>query len=360
MAATFSFCLLAGLATLARQQVLNMDSQVAASALTLMAQQDITSMCINGSRTLMNGAVAHSANAGDNQTATRPTTFFSVCSKADGMLDFSSYKLPPEVPKEPELLAFGTMSHLQLLTECGGVVGYYMATDIFNLVKDRPNGDWGDLRKLKNNISGPDPYGTTLQDAMWGGQGNGNNGADPWYPYMRCHPSSSGNASYYVAVNASVANAASRVLTGGFETAAPLLEGTLRLSAKILTCESTMFLHLRQTSAVAACVARKYYRDGSDALQKCPMKWLLALGWYQQYTCTHHVVATALPTFSGILDVAKNVHTKDFTTALPEQTYDDMMAVYTGALGAVFGAIAAAVAAVLALAIASCCCCPCK
>jgi hypothetical protein len=80
--------------------------------------------------------------------------------------------------------------------------------------------------------------------------------------------------------------------------------------------------------------------------------WLLALGGYEQYTCTHHVATSALPTFSGILDVAKNSRTEAFMGVLPDQTYDDMMAIYTGALGAVFGAVAAAIAAVVAAAVA--------
>jgi hypothetical protein len=360
MAATFTFSLLAGLATLAHEQVLTMDSRVGEAALTLMAQRDLNSVCINGSKTLMDGAVAHAANAGEGQIPPRPQAFFSVCSNHKGHLNFSGYRIPPEVPKEPETLGFGTMSHLQLLTECGGVLGYYTTTDISGLIQARPDGNWGGLHQL--NGLRPKPWPTDLpelQDLFWSGE---TKGADPWHPAQRCHPYSTGNASYFVAVNASVANAASRVAASrdlyvGVSTASPLLEGTLQLSAQVLACESTMFLHLRQTPAVAACVARKYY--GSDASTTCPMYWLLALGWYEQYTCTHHVVTTALPTFSGILDVAKNVHTVAFTTALPGQTYDDMMAVYTGALGALFGAVAAIIAAVVALALASCCCCPC-
>lgn len=343
MAATFTFTLLAGLATLAHELVLNMDSLVNAAALTLMAQRDLNSVCINGSKTLMDGAVAHAANADWGHIPPRPQAFFSVCSNPEGHLDFSEV-LPPEVPKEPEELQFGTMSHLQLLAECGGILGYYKATDIPGLIQTRPDGNWGGLHQL--NKTGF----TELQDVFWSGE---TMGADPWHPAQRCHPYSQGNASYFVAVNATVANAASRVLQSGVSTASPLLEGTLRLSAKLFACESTMFLHLRQTPAVAACVAQKR----KDPM--CPMCWLLALGWYEQYTCTQHVVTTALPTFSGMLDIAKNIHTVAFTAALPAQTYDDMMAVYTGALGALFGAVAAVAAAVVALVLASCCCCPC-
>jgi hypothetical protein len=317
-----------------------MDSQVTTAALLLMAQRDLNNVCINGTKTMAAGAVAHAANAGyDTKRQPRATTFFSVCGDLEGRLNFSGYGIPPGPPDKPETLDFGVMSHLQKLVDCGGVLGCYMATDIRQLIQSKPEGDWGHFHQLLEGDS-------SLQHAFWG---EGTRIADPWYPAQRCWPYSSANALYYVAINASMANAASEVLYGGISTAAPLLEGTLKLSQRIYACDSTVLLHLRQTPSVAACVARKLQ---PYMLGTCPRMWLLALGGYEQYTCTHHVATSALPTFSGILDVAKNSRTEAFMGVLPDQTYDDMMAIYTGALGAVFGAVAAAIAAVVAAAVA--------
>ena len=156
---------------------------------------------------------------------------------------------------------------------------------------------------------------------------------------------------YFLGVNSTTANEAAKVLRDpSIGHAAPLLEGTLQLSTNILGCESSMFLHMRQTPKTASCVANLTYEfdQDLDPHHSCKKLWLLPLGRFEEYTCTQHVITESLGDFGRFVDTAKNEHTTTFI--MSGQTYDDMMAMYTGVLSAVIGGVAQALGLLVGLA----------
>jgi len=110
----------------------------------------------------------------------------------------------------------------------------------------------------------------------------------------------------------------------------PVATGTLRLSGG----DFAIWLKLRQTNETAVCL-RKRVCDGKGA------GWLMPHN-FSSYLCAEGVEVGALGLLNTYRQITKADYTRSFL-ALRNLSYDDVYAVYTGALGAVFGAFATSV-----------------
>lgn len=140
--------LLIGLATWARNTVTTTGDDVMQAALLMTASTDLDAICINGSKTVVDGAVIRGAPGNDTPR------FLLVCSNAE---TFDRTSIMKHHDKKGDDF-FDVWHQLNAFLACGAMVSYYAASDIQHLIRNQPDGNWGAFRTFNATKSSTVPH----------------------------------------------------------------------------------------------------------------------------------------------------------------------------------------------------------